>query len=69
MAVAIKRLAADIEYFEALARMYQESGDRELARLAHSAARSVKRLLEGGMAAKRSSAHNRPATRRILKAA
>jgi hypothetical protein len=69
MAMAIKRLAADIEYFEALARLYQATGDRELARLALSASRSVKRLLEGEIAAKRSSAHSRAVTRRLIKAA
>jgi hypothetical protein len=67
--MAIKRLAADIEYFEALARMHQASGDKELSRLAFSASRSVKRLLEGEIAAKRSRAQGRAATRRLLNAA
>jgi hypothetical protein len=69
MSVAIRRFVADIEYFEALARMYEARGDREQARLAFSVARSVKRLLEGGIELKRNSAHSRATTRRHLKAA
>jgi hypothetical protein len=69
MASVIKRLTADIEYFEALARMYQASGDRVLARLALSASRSVRRLLEGEIEVKRRSAESRTGARPILKAA
>jgi hypothetical protein len=69
MRLALRRLAADIEYFEALARMYQTSGDKELARLALSALRSVRRLHEVSTDAKQHSARGRAATRRVLKAA
>ena len=69
MVAVIKRLTADIEYFESLARLYQASGDRELARLALSASRSMKRMLEGEIEARRRSAESRAGTRRQLKAA
>ena len=49
----IRRFMAEIDYFEALAQMYDANENRELSRSALQAAQSIKRLMDVVIEARR----------------